>query len=167
MGELGLDADGLLLVPAKPVLALGGHVELGRSDGPSFRAAVRRSLSTTISTLSVGGRLDWTWGRFDGCPLRASWSHINLRPCAFAEFGEIDAEGFGGAQSTRRGRPWVAVGALGRLDFHARAFVGSLDVGLGVPINRESFVFTPSPVVYEIPPLVPYLGLSLGAGAPL
>src|SRR5262249_13135376 len=143
--------------------ALGAHIEVGRTGGPSIRGSFRRSISTTVETGAVGGRLDFTWGRLDACPLRFGGSRVDFRPCPFAALGEGRADGVGGGLSAQRGRPWASVGALGRVRARAGTLAGSFDLGLAFPINRESFVFTPSPRVWTIPALVPYAALSLGA----
>lgn len=159
---LGGDAAFLLLIASQPVLALGGHVEVGRSRGPSFRASFYRSLSQTLSQGPLGGDFDWTWGRLDGCPFAFGGANLDFRPCALAELGQLNASGTGGSSTVQRGRPWATIGLLARVAAHFGILEASLDLGLAATINRESFVFVPSPVVYEIPALVPSVGISLG-----
>jgi len=160
---LGPDAALLLLISSRPVLALGGHVEVARAGGPSLRATLFRGLSQTISEGGLGGDFDWTWGRVDACPFAFGGAILDFRPCAFAELGQLNAAGTGGSSTVQRGRPWVTVGLLTRLAAHLGIFRGSLDVGLASTMNRESFVFVPSPVVYQIPAWIPSAGISLGA----
>jgi hypothetical protein len=42
-------------------------------------------------------------------------------------------------------------------------FTSSLDLGLAYAVTHESFVFSPSTVVYAVPAWMPFIGLSAGA----
>lgn len=166
--SFGLDAELLLLVPSQPVPAFGAYLELDWLQGSSVRASFRRSLPSEVTTDSVGGRLNWIWARIDACPLR--WGlgqRFFLRPCAFGDLGGIDATGTGGINASRRARPWAMLGAFSRLGGQIGPVTGSVDLGLGIPLNQESFVFVPAPTVYAIPTLVPFAGLSVGGVLPL
>lgn len=160
--SLGADAEGLLLIESHPVLAAGAHLEAARPHGVSLRASFRRSFTTTVSTDSVGGRFTWTWARIDACPVSFGGGRLEIRPCVFGDIGEIDASGVGGAKTTDRGRPWGAAGLLGRVAVHVAPITVSAEVAGAYPINRESFVFVPSPAVYQIPAGIGFIGLSVG-----
>lgn len=166
--SFGLDAEVLLLIPSQPVPAYGAYLELDWSRGASVRASFRRSLPSDVTTDSVGGRLNWIWARIDACPLRWGFAQrFFLRPCAFGDLGEIDATGTGGINASGRARPWAMLGALSRVGGQIGPLTGSLDLGLGAPLNRESFVFVPAPTVYAIPTFVPFAGISVGGVLPL
>lgn len=160
MLSAGPDAEELLLAEPHPVLALGVHVELAHQRGVSLRASFRRTPTTTVSSESVGGRFTWTWARVDGCPLRIG-GQVEVRPCVMGELGEVDGVGFGGTTATQRGRPWATVGLLVRPAIHVGPLTLSADVGVGVTLNRESFVFVPSPTVYQMPAWIAFSGLAL------
>jgi hypothetical protein len=158
--SVGADAEGLLLIESRPVFAVGGHVELARPRGFSLRASLRRTLPVTVTSDAVGGRFVWTWARLDGCPVRFG-DLLDVRPCVLAEIGEIDATGVGGRSVTQRGRPWATAGLMLRLTAHLGHLTASGDVAVAAPINRESFVFDPSPLVYRIPAWIGFSGLAL------
>ncbi len=159
--SIGFGANGglLMLIGSRPVPSFGAHVEL-HSAGPSARLSVHHG-EDTIASSTVAGHFAWTWARLDGCPWR--WGHvIDVRPCAVIDVGEISARGSGGATSTRRGRPWVGLGALGRVAKHWGPVSASLDVGAIASVNREAFAFAPAPVLYAIPAWIPFAGLAIG-----
>lgn len=158
---VGADADALVLIDGSPSVALGAHVEWGLAHGARVRGAFRRTFAQDVSVDALGGRFQWTWARLEGCPLRLG-SKVEIVPCALGEIGEIDAEGTGGTSRSARARPWATLGVLGRVQARLGLLVASIDLAVAFPINRESFVFAPSPVVYGIPVLVPSLGISLG-----
>jgi hypothetical protein len=159
--SLGADGEALFGV-ATPLLAFGGHAEVARRRGPSARVSFRRSLVHSVAAGGVSASFDWTFVRVDACPLRFGRA-IELAPCAFTDLGELHAQGFGTAASVERQRPWVNVGLLARAQWHFHGLTASADAGLAASINRESFAFQPSPLIYELPALVPVVGLSFGA----
>lgn len=159
--DVGASAALLMLADSRAVSSLGVHVEL-RAQDPSVRLAVHHS-EDTLASGDVAGTFAWTWARLDGCPLRFGRS-FEVRPCAVFDLGEVSGAGSGGTTSTRRGRPWIGVGALGRVAKRWGPLSTSVDVGALVLLHREVFAFDPAPVVYSIPAWVPFAGLAIAIG---
>lgn len=133
----------------------------------SFRGAVSYSDSGPVAADSGSARYRKVTLRPEGCP--AAWSvtaELGLRPCVFGEGGLVQAAGLEGPRivdprSTTV--PWVAGGALGRVELEPHAGLRfDLSASLGVPVIRHEFVLeNPDASVHRVPLFLYSLGLAV------
>ncbi len=137
-------------------LELGFELWRASASRPLVSLAVERTLVVDESTASGTASFRWTAGRLALCPVRLpAAASLAFRPCVFAEYGVIDAQGTGTELADSASVPWWAVGALGRLDWLVLDPLSVLvDVGFRAPIRRDRFYFdpdTPDDTAYEVP----------------
>jgi hypothetical protein len=117
---------------------------------PSVRLALRRSLEATLTSGSGSAALALTTARLEICPLRVQWMEaLRFLPCAVVDGGVLEARGqdVRGAQS--HARPWWTAGLAGRLSIGATSPRVDLELGAVVPLNPDTFRFTPDEFVYS------------------
>jgi hypothetical protein len=131
---------------------------------PSARLALVRHVGGTVSNAIGDARFVWTAGRLDACPIRfAVAPRVWLEPCLNTEIGTVAASS-SVAHPSSRVRPWVAAGALGRVEWRVLEHL-ALEAGGGAsaPFTREDFYFEPDVTVYTPPPVM--LSGEIGAAA--
>jgi len=119
---------------------------------PSARLAIARSFTVERRRDVAGAALSFTAASLDGCPVRATLSWLELRPCIGIAAGVLRATALGVAAPSTRTRPWAAATAF------VRAAVPLGDVlwleaegGAMVPLVRDAFVVEPDVIAYEAP----------------
>jgi hypothetical protein len=91
---------------------------------PTFRASIFRADSGLVGRRPIHSRFQWLIGRIEGCPLHFSpHQRVGIWPCVLLDVGALEASGWGRTSSSNRARPWIAPGALGRIQWD---FLGPL-----------------------------------------
>jgi hypothetical protein len=168
----GVEGEGLGFAAPGAVFGGGLFVSFSRDErrvfDPAFRLEAVRTLKTSVDVTDGAGSFVWTFGRAEGCPVRFRLvGSLGARPCAIFDLGVVDAAGEHIDHPASPTRPWVAAGALGRLEWQP---VGPLwlegSLGLDVPLLRESFVFEPATGIYQAPNVMLFGGLAVGVRFP-
>ncbi|MGC4095057.1 MAG: hypothetical protein QM756_45490 [Polyangiaceae bacterium] len=147
--------------------SLSVHAELSHVTGeldPSARLSFRVARTTASA---AAGRAEFTLesGRLALCPIRTqplSW--LDVRPCAFADAGSLQAQGFATVQNKQGSLFWSAAGLELLL---AVARLGPLTLGAeggaALPFRHDGFYFDTNPdaPIHTIPTVVATASLSL------
>jgi hypothetical protein len=143
----GLSAWGVGAIAPEPLLggrASGELLHLATQvTAPSFRAAV--GYATHAGFVVDGGtaHFEYAGTSLEICPLRLPASGpLVFRPCAMGDLGFVFSRGTDTLDPRGETRPWVALGAGGRLEWALGRRVGlELDAGCTCPIWRDRFLF--------------------------
>lgn len=129
---------------------------------PTVRVSASRTLASAVDAANTQTTFVWTVGRLDVCPLRFG-AALAVRPCVLVHAGVVSATGGGSATTADRTRPWIAPGAMARVDWSAaRWLVLELAGGAVAPIFREDFVYRPAPAAYTPPAVVALAEVGVG-----
>jgi len=143
----GFDAEGL--AAPGPLFGLRVFVDVAAERdaliAPAARLSFARHASDDLTVPGASARFTWWVARLDGCPIAFRVSDVvALRPCATLEAGALHAEGIDALAPQSRTRPWLAPGALARVEWSAAAWlVLGGEAGVIAPLLRENFVFLP------------------------
>ena len=161
---------------AAPAAALDvdGFVDFAHESesvlAPAFRFSAHHTSSVNVDVTATSASFEWTFARAEVCPWRFDLANtVELRACGLFDAGVLFASGGGGVgfQAASQLQPWLAAGALARLEWR---LVGPLrleaDGGLAVPFVRKTFAFDPSTSVYEAPAVLGLASLGLGVRFP-
>ncbi len=131
--------------------------------GTRLRLVFRRA-STVVDDLFLGNALfTWTVGRVELCPLEADAEVMSASLCAAIEGGSIEVETAGLLVRDTDPRPWVALGALGRIRFpvvDGQLFVEASG-GAVVPLVRQRYLIGEDEVLHAMSAVA----LEFGGGA--
>jgi hypothetical protein len=143
-------------------LTLPFFAELIRDEGPAVRIMFTRA-SKSASQLAVGqATFTWTTGKLFLCGLGVSLGDLTAEPCVIGEAGLLQARPSGVANAVDEDRPWLGIGASGRVRFSApEPLFIEVEGGATVPIFRDRFRFG-SLQVHDVAPLAPFLGAGFG-----
>lgn len=117
----------------------------------NLRASFVRADTGTVTT--VGGSSDSLWdvGRVDACGMLWPRRRLHLGACVRVEAGVLEVSGRNVVPSNTQDSPWVAAGALGRIEWR---FFGPLELGLNAGlaehITAKTFIFRPDTRVYGV-----------------
>jgi hypothetical protein len=91
--------------------------------------------------------------RLELCPLHVGQRRLGARVCALGEGGALRAVGLRLPDATASTAPWIAAGALARVEWNVGGpWILEAEGGAIVPIVRENVVVgPPSVVVYQVP----------------
>lgn len=157
-------------------VAPGGSLSYGVAAGvrrPRTSASPEAHLELLISnsrTESVGSdpdplgkaRFDWYGGRVTGCPVQASIATITFGPCVVAELGALRGKGESSMGQVAKTGWWLAPGVLLNWAWRPLPLQVRLAGGLVRPLVRDTFRFSPGPVVFRPPNLGVVAQLELG-----
>jgi hypothetical protein len=102
-------------------------------------------------------------GVIDACPLQASVGPLRLLPCLELEAGVVNASGHDVTPTRSEARPWLALGAVGRVRYvPISPLFLEVSGGLRVPLLRDHFYFEPNNTVFEAPALSGFAGGTIG-----
>jgi len=118
-------------------------VELGNAGQGRWSMAFRLGAgfgSRTITGRSGAAEFSLVSGRLEGCPrLRAS-KDVDISVCAALDAGRLEGAGVGVTPAERVERPWVAPGAVLRLEYEITHLLELEAAGEGfVPLVRDRF----------------------------
>jgi hypothetical protein len=153
------------------VAGVPAFVDLGRTGSspaspwsPSLRAGFLYANSGDQTVTGGEVRLVQTLGMLDLCPVRLSVWNLRMIPCAHGEGGGVGASGQGITPARSQTRPWLAVGALGRVRYVAISpFFIELYGGLDVQLQRDRFFFEPDNTVFRVPVVSGFATAAVGA----
>ncbi len=164
---------GQFVAPRLP-LGAGAFLELGQGgertsglDVWSVRASMHYAATGTVQRAAGAAHFNWAALRLESCVLRLRLaSTASLDACAAVDFGALHGSGEV-AQPAAPLRPWFSVEPLVRLPwfFSGPVFLEA-EAALILPLRRETFVFEPRTVYYEVAPAGPAVAFGLGYGFP-
>ncbi len=139
---------------------LGARAGIAWGNGPLLYATA--SVAPTEARVTEGRiRLLWLTGAATACPL--SWrptASLALAPCAHVEAGALRASGRSVPSPTSTTRPWVAGGALLRLELKVtKRLLVDAQAGLAASFVRDSFYFLPTVEIYRPPAALTWGGI--------
>jgi hypothetical protein len=145
------------VAPSAPVgFIAGGESWLSGSTwwSPSLRLSLLSTATATVNAADGDATFRLLAGRLAACPFRRSLADwLRLVPCADFEVGSLRAQGGGKALNpVGKTMPWLAPGASLRAELDLSTAL-SLEVGAGAKwlLRRDTFVFSPSSLVYQVP----------------
>ena len=153
---------------------IGGSIEIARVDAGVLATTIRLSLLRADSSAELVGpgpqraRFRSTLGRLEGCPVRLEIvRRLTALPCVLFEAGAVDADGTSPFAPASATRPWIAPGALGRVQVDVIGdLVVEIEGGAVFPLVRDTFYFAPSLVAYEVPIAGGFVGGGVGVHFP-
>jgi hypothetical protein len=165
-----VSAGGALETAVAPRLPLGvtagveGFLDRAGWWAPGLQASVLATTTSTYVNADGEARFRLLAGQLRVCtgrlPARRAF---RLMPCAVLEAGSLFAEGGGSAINERQTTmPWLAAGAVlrGQLDLAANLALES-SAALKLLARRDTFIFRPNSLVYQVPRWSVGLGLGL------
>jgi hypothetical protein len=153
---------------------IGASIEIARVDAGVLAPTLRLSMLRADSSAELVGagpqraRFRSTLGRLEGCPLRIEIvPRLTALPCALFEAGALSADGSSPFSPASATRPWLAPGALGRVQVDVIGdLVVEVEGGAVFPIVRDTFLFAPSLVAHEVPVAGGFVGGGVGVHFP-
>jgi hypothetical protein len=145
----GLAAWGISAMAPEPLLGARASAEMlhvgTRWIAPSFRASL--GYMTHAGFVVDGGTAHFSYAgtNLEICPLRIPrGGALVFRPCVMADVGLLFSRGADALNPQEVTRPWVSIGAGGRLEWMLGRRVGiELDVACTFPVWRDRFLFGP------------------------
>jgi hypothetical protein len=166
--QLGMGLEGLAGVAPKALLLARPSAELGSAGGSRWSSAFRLSAGFGPSAgQDSGGAFSLLTGRVEGCP-RFDVAHaLQISPCVAFDAGKLEVRGVGVAPTERVERPWLAAGAVGRLEWKvATVLVLELAGEMFLPLVRDRFFVNSDATVHRTPPVVGGGTVGLGVRFP-
>jgi len=151
---------------SSPSLLVRPFVELAREGrGPfsyAFRLAAERAQNTAVKAAGDAELTLWA-GRAEACPLRlAASTRVRVVSCVTLDLGQLQANASGVSPTRKVDRPWVAPGALGRLELQLHDMLALEVAGeLASPLVRDRFFVNTNATLYRAPALVGGAALGL------
>jgi hypothetical protein len=144
---------------------------LRRNDGawaPSFRLSFVRGQTGSVDAGRGTASFTWLAARAEACVHRFELrDDTHFSPCAFIDAGAVRGVGAGVTVPRDKTLPWVAPGALVRLDqelFQTLAL--EVQGGLFIPLDRGDYHFDPDPIIFETPAIGGEAALGIGVRFP-
>jgi hypothetical protein len=144
---------------------------------PTLRLSFERGQSGLTTTAIGRAQFTWTAGRIEACP--GTWPRAALSPsaagpvrfgaspCALFDAGALTAEGSRTTDAATETRPWLAPGALGRLQLSLfDTLLLEAEIGVTFPLVEYRYYFGPTTTVFTVPRAAPLGGLGLGVRFP-
>jgi hypothetical protein len=130
---------------------------------PAVRAGFERSFGASVQVPQGSARFVWTVGRLDLCAAFSLAPQLTVGPCLGADMGEIEGAG-SIAHPQERSPLWFALGGLvrGRWQVRSPLFL-EVDAGALFPVTRNTFVFDPDTLLYEVPAVSERVSGGVGA----
>jgi hypothetical protein len=155
-------------VAPDPILLVRPFAQLVREDASPWSYALRLSLARAHAELANDeGSADVTWwaARLEACPMRgAPLRPLALSACLPVEAGRLAAVGSGFADGQRVARPWLSLGAAGRIEWSVFEVLVIEAAGeLFFPLVRDRFYVGPNATLHRAPAVAG--GVSVGVGA--
>jgi hypothetical protein len=165
--ELGMLVEALGGVAPDPVVLPRPFVQVIRESDSPWSLALRLSAARAHAEVTVQqGAADFTWwtGRLETCPLRFSpVLRFALSACVPFDAGALQAEGRGVSPSRRLTRPWLSIGAAGRVEWQVlEVLVLEAAAELLVPIVRDRFFVGTDATLHRAPAVA--AGATVGIG---
>jgi hypothetical protein len=153
----GVAPDVLLVVPIFVEVAREGEI-----FSPAARIRVERTGTGTVAAGGAHAEFTWTAAELDLCPVIFGSRDVNVRPCARAVVGTLEASAVEVEPSRSGVRPWLSLGAAlrGRIMVIGPLFLEA-EGGATLAMVRDRFFVEPSQTVYR----APLVGWSATAGA--
>lgn len=137
--------------------------EIAWPGGTRLRLVFRRASTVVDDLVDANALFTWTVGRVELCPFEADAEVVAATVCAAVEGGSVEVETAGLVVDDVDPRPWVALGALGRLRFpviDGQVFVEASG-GVAVPLLRQRYLLGRDVELHVMPPVA----LEFGGGA--
>lgn len=165
--ELGVLGEALGGVAPDPAWVVRPFVQLARESDSRWSLALRLSAARAHAETanSVGkGELTLLSARLEACPARFSAARgFALSACLPVDIGQLEAEGSDLTPSERVARPWLSIGATGRVEWQLLDMLVLEAAGeLFFPIVRDRFFVGADATLHRAPALAG--GASAGIG---
>jgi hypothetical protein len=143
-------------------------VELGSSSGSPWSSALRLSVAygrRSVDAGPAGADVTLITGRLEACPLRyRATPTLQIAPCVAVDAGRLEAAGTGITPAERVNAPWVAPGALARLEWWiVDALSAEVSGEFFVPLARSRFYVDENTTIHRVPAVA--VGATAGLGA--
>ncbi len=145
-----------------------GQLELPLRFAPMLRLGFARSFRTDAVSASGTVGLRWSEATLTACAGLIRQRTIHLGPCLNADAGLLEAIVIEPLPSRVRSAAWLSAGASARVAWRPLPAVSfELLGGARVPLTRNELLFeVPATLVYEAPPVVPFVGTAVVAHLP-
>ena len=152
--ELGAALGLLVGFGSEPSWLVRPFVQLARERSAPFSYAFRLSATRmhAVVVASEGGAELTLWAaRAEACPLHFPLgSRVRVAPCLALELGQLQAEGNRVSPTRNVDRPWLAPGALARLEVALLdLLVVEAALDAAVPVLRDRFFVNADTTVYR------------------
>jgi len=165
--SLGVALQGAVF-PGPVVVAprVGAGVRVGERVGGAAQVSLTGARGGDKSGVFWEADFTWIAGRFEVCGALRLSQHAETLGCLVGEYGQLSGAGsVQGVPGPTEREPWIAAGALGRLETRVFGPLGAyVDVGAVHPFVRPRFYFTDADGQQAQAHAVPPWGLTAGAG---
>jgi hypothetical protein len=164
---------GQFVAPRVP-LGVGAFLELGRADDRhsilglwALRIGPHYAATGSIDRAAGPAHFNWAALRLEGCVLRLRLAPpASLDACAAFDVGGLRGSGEV-SQAKNPTTPWFSVAPVLRLPcFLSGGWFLEAEVALILPLRRETFVFEPRDLFYQVAPAGPAAAFGLGYAFP-
>ena len=169
--QVGMGLEALGGVAPKPLLLVRPYAELGSSGPSRWSSALRLSVGfgrKVVRESSEGAEYTLLAGRLEGCPARfRAWHAVQISPCVAMDAGRLEVVGIGITPAERVTPPWIAPGALLRLQWEI-VDVLVLDIAgeAFLPLERSRFFVDAGTTLHRTPVVAGGATAALGVRFP-
>jgi hypothetical protein len=154
--QIGAALEAVGGVAPGPLFLVRPSLEIGSESASRWSTAWR--LSAGVGRRVVrgpvgGGEFTLFSGRIEGCPARFGATRaVQIEPCFAVDAGRLEAVGIGVTPAERIDRPWVAPGAVGRLEWEiAKVLLVEVAGEIFFPLVRGRFFVGSDATLYRTP----------------
>lgn len=169
--QVGMGLEGLGGVAPEPLLLVRPYAELGSTGASRFSSAFRLSAGfgrRVVRESSGGAEYTLLGGRIEGCPARwRASSAWQISPCLAVDAGRLEVVGVGITPAERVVPPWIAPGALVRLQWElVDVLVVEVSGEALFPLQRNRFFVNSDATLYRTPVVAGGATAALGVRFP-
>ena len=164
---------GQFVAPRVP-LGVGAFLELGRTNDRllvlglrALRIGLHYAATGSVDRAAGPAHFNWAALRLEGCLLHLQLaSPASLDACAAFDVGGLRGSGEVN-QAKNPTTPWLSVAPVLRLPcFFSGGWFVEAEAALILPLRRETFVFEPRDLFYQVAPAGPAAAFGLGYAFP-
>lgn len=150
--RIGVALEALGGVAPDPLLAVRPLIEIDR-ESASASSSLRLTAGWGRETVGQTAEFTLLDARVEGCPFRVRPSRtVRISPCLAFDVGRLEAAGVSLKPAETVHRPWVAPGAVARLEWHiVNALVVEVGGELFVPLERDRFFVDQDTTLHRTP----------------
>jgi hypothetical protein len=154
--QIGAGLEGVGGVAPGLLFMVRPSIEVGSESGSPWSTALRLSAGVghrVVRQPEGGGEFTLLSGRLEGCPARFGATRaLQIAPCFAVDVGRLEAVGIGVTPVERISRPWVAPGAVGRLEWEiVNVLVVEVAGEIFFPLVRGRFFVGSDATLYRTP----------------
>ncbi len=150
--RVGVALEGLGGVAPDPMLVVRPLLEIDR-ESASASSALRLTAGWGRETVGQTAEFTLLDARVEGCPFRVRPSRtLRISPCLALDVGRLEAAGVALTPAETVHRPWVAPGAVARLEWEiVNVLVVEVGGELFVPLERDRFFVDQDTTLHRTP----------------